>query len=1566
MSISKHLFQKAASFGAALLVTLSSVQAPVFAEAQSDSFFEKEQGMEIDFTDDSFVSEDANTIDLTDDSAPQQETATSGSIAQPHSYDGGSTTLLGANIVNSRMKKLAGATIPIEAAGYGINDSNIKEVKWVSTQPADSVVISKSGETEVYAGYKDGVISLYTTASVVYLDDTQLTSPMFMNMQGLDKVDLGKMTVKDGTNLNNMFRNSDVDQITFGPGWRFTTAADLPEGNWSNSADSSVWSTAAIETTADIPDVTFTLTSQAATKDVPEGTFVAYGLTSNNMKDVHTGETFTGFCINDNNHQPHGYYDKVEASAANLVNNELLSSDDYGCAPLGKDMREALITLIYYGTKANLSTSVLQKDIWHFTDNYSDTSWKNADFWADKKFEDIPNAEGMKLYIYRSFDGFQNLLSIEGVEVIVPDIHPVIISKQDVAGKEIAGAQLSITGTKQSGEAIEAITWTSEEGKSHQVELEAGTYTLTETLEPSGYKKASSIQFTIAADGKVTSSAYKDGKIVMTDEYKTYPANISKQDVAGKEIEGATLNVKGLDTANKNVNITWTSEKDKTHVVTVMPGKYRLTETQAPDGYAKAESIDFEVGMDGKVKVAGEQVGTIIMTDEYKTSSVVISKQDIAGKEIAGAKLKITKNGEEIASWTSEKNKSHSISLGEGKYVLTETQAPTGYVKSESITFTVDTDGKVKIGGNSVDKVVMTDEYKEYDVVVSKQDIAGKEIPGAKLSITKGDKEVASWTSEKDKSHTVKLVPGDYVLTEVLEPAGYAKAESISFTVTMEGKVKVGGNNADKVVMTDAYQKHDVVISKQDIAGKEIPGAKLSITQGEKEVEAWTSEKDKSHTVKLAPGDYVLTEVLEPAGYAKAESISFTVTMDGKVKVGGNDVEQVVMKDEYKKHDVTISKQDIAGKEIPGAKLTITDSNKEEVESWTSTEKAHVTKLLPGTYTLTEVLTPEHYEQAEAITFTVDMDGKVKVGDKDAEKVIMVDGYKSHDVVISKQDIAGKEIAGARLVVTDKDKKEVDSWTSEEGKSHTIHVKPGEYTLTETLAPEFYAKAESIKFTVNVDGSVTVGGKNAEKVVMTDKYSPVDVTIRKVANEKGTEFLLAGAKLEIIKTVDKKPVVVIAWTTDTAEKVVSLEPGEYTLHEAEAPLGYDVAADIKFTVDTKGHVQMDGKTLEKNLISMTDKMSDGTKKVVISKIGMDDKGLAGANLEVQHKDTYSSKMIIDEHWTSDGKDHTVSLIPGVYVLHETAAPDGYVVVADITFTVNADGSLTINNKTESKVVMKDAPTSVTIRKVDSESGNNLAGASLKVTDKNGKEIDSWTSDSNAHVIKGKLKAGQEYILHENSAPEGYETAADVHFTVNNNSENLEVVMKDTKKPVVPVEKSSLLIRKVVKGINTNRKFQFMVALTTPDNKPFTGKLKMDVNGGGTVEAQFNNMGYALIQLGNGEYVVFHDIPVGYIYTVTEDDYSALGYTTTNNGNTTSIKSQANVVEFTNTYGTTGATSGGNGTAVVNGRTVTSTIQGRETGDASNYTLIFSILGIAVAAVAGIVVYKKRTGMKAQH
>ena len=1462
MSISKHLFQKAASFGAALLVTLSSVQAPVFAEAQSDSFFEKEQGMEIDFTDDSFVSEDANTIDLTDDSAPQQETATSGSIAQPHSYDGGSTTLLGANIVNSRMKKLAGATIPIEAAGYGINDSNIKEVKWVSTQPADSVVISKSGETEVYAGYKDGVISLYTTASVVYLDDTQLTSPMFMNMQGLDKVDLGKMTVKDGTNLNNMFRNSDVDQITFGPGWRFTTAADLPEGNWSNSADSSVWSTAAIETTADIPDVTFTLTSQAATKDVPEGTFVAYGLTSNNMKDVHTGETFTGFCINDNNHQPHGYYDKVEASAANLVNNELLSSDDYGCAPLGKDMREALIALIYYGTKANLSTSVLQKDIWHFTDNYSDTSWKNADFWADKKFEDIPNAEGMKLYIYRSFDGFQNLLSIEGVEVIVPDIHPVIISKQDVAGKEIAGAQLSITGTKQSGEAIEAITWTSEEGKSHQVELEAGTYTLTETLEPRGYKKASSIQFTIAADGKVTSSAYKDGKIVMTDEYKTYPANISKQDVAGKEIEGATLNVKGLDTANKNVNITWTSEKDKTHVVTVMPGKYRLTETQAPDGYAKAESIDFEVGMDGKVKVAGEQVGTIIMTDEYKTSSVVISKQDIAGKEIAGAKLKITKNGEEIASWTSEKNKSHSISLGEGKYVLTETQAPTGYVKSESITFTVDTDGKVKIGGNSVDKVVMTDEYKEYDVVVS----------------------------------------------------------------------------------------------KQDIAGKEIPGAKLSITQGEKEVEAWTSEKDKSHTVKLAPGDYVLTEVLEPAGYAKAESISFTVTMDGKVKVGGNDVEKVVMKDEYKKHDVTISKQDIAGKEIPGAKLTITDSNKEEVESWTSTEKAHVTKLLPGTYTLTEVLTPEHYEQAEAITFTVDMDGKVKVGDKDAEKVIMVDGYKSHDVVISKQDIAGKEIAGARLVVTDKDKKEVDSWTSEEGKSHTIHVKPGEYTLTETLAPEFYAKAESIKFTVNVDGSVTVGGKNAEKVVMTDKYSPVDVTIRKVANEKGTEFLLAGAKLEIIKTVDKKPVVVIAWTTDTAEKVVSLEPGEYTLHEAEAPLGYDVAADIKFTVDTKGHVQMDGKTLEKNLISMTDKMSDGTKKVVISKIGMDDKGLAGANLEVQHKDTYSSKMIIDEHWTSDGKDHTVSLIPGVYVLHETAAPDGYVVVADITFTVNADGSLTINNKTESKVVMKDAPISVTIRKVDSESGNNLAGASLKVTDKNGNEIDSWTSDSNAHVIKGKLKAGQEYILHENSAPEGYETAADVHFTVNNNSENLEVVMKDTKKPVVPVEKSSLLIRKVVKGINTNRKFQFMVALTTPDNKPFTGKLKMDVNGGGTVEAQFNNMGYALIQLGNGEYVVFHDIPVGYIYTVTEDDYSALGYTTTNNGNTTSIKSQANVVEFTNTYGTTGnagTSSGGNG------RTVTSTIQGRETGDASNYTLIFSILGIAAAAIAGIVVYKKK-------
>lgn len=129
-------------------------------------------------------------------------------------------------------------------------------------------------------------------------------------------------------------------------------------------------------------------------------------------------------------------------------------------------------------------------------------------------------------------------------------------------------------------------------------------------------------------------------------------------------------------------------------------------------------------------------------------------------------------------------------------------------------------------------------------------------------------------------------------------------------------------------------------------------------------VDEWTSGKEAHVIRELTVGkEYTLVETKPADGYVTAESVKFTIKDTG-------DVQKVEMKDDVTK--VKISKQDIAGKELPGAKLTILDQDGKVVESWTSTEKAHYIEMLPiGKYTLREETAPDGYLVAKDVEFEV-------------------------------------------------------------------------------------------------------------------------------------------------------------------------------------------------------------------------------------------------------------------------------------------------------------------------------------------------------------------------------------------------------------------------------------------------------------------------------------------------------------------------------------------------------------------------------------------------------------------
>lgn len=1301
-------FKRLASLSFAAIMAASLLQSPVYASSEVDFFGEGQKNGETET--EVSVMEIPSSEDISEGNENTVSSESKGKKLitgdEPSVYSTDAATFLSGTAFAVKIKELSGDS----NAGPMSRNTSITAIRReaVSEKPSSvkDVVSTSTSEAPIYAWYDNGILYFASDADKLYLNKT--SNFMFCGLEGLTDIDvlseidssnaesmiemfagcnslqsinLSSFVTAAVKNMDKMFSGDEaLSEITLGDGWEFTSATSLPKENWVSSIDGSVWTYAALETEYSSKDAaTFSVTSDAATVTPKEELFEGDGLNENNMYPVGQRDRldarFTGYCINDQNQEPYGYYRRVEITPEETIGKEWFQSSDFGSEPIGDTMREALITMAIEGEKAlaenKKSFMDIQKDVWHFTSHYSDNDWDGS-FWENKNFHKIDQHQITKLFLYKSLEGRQNVVSAEGIEIVQPV--KIKIVKVDDMGNAVSGAILTLTGnflTDTEGEETAAITpimLKSEELENGQVELYPGNYRLSETKTPVGYGKADDILFTVEADGTVTCDNLVNGAITMIDEKKTEPP-----------VE----------------------------------------------------------------------------------SDVSISKQDIAGKEIAGARL------------------------------------------------------TVKDSSNKV---------------------------------------IASWVSVEGKTHVIRNLPeGDYTLTESVAPSGYEKAESIDFSVNEKGSVTVNGKKADVVVMID----------------------------------------------------------------------------------------------DYKRGSITISKQDIAGKEIEGAVLTVTDAKGKVVDSWTSSETSHVIRDVPaGNYTLSEKQAPDGYVKAENIDFSLDNEGIVWIDGTKTDKIIMTDDYAGCSVTISKQDIAGKELAGAKLKVTDEDGKTVDEWISTNRTHEIKDVKPGDYTLVEITAPEGYETAESIAFTVNIDGTVTVDKKDIDCIVMVDRYEKNTVSIRKVEVTKSVESMLPGAKLSVL---DKEEKAVVSWTSGETAKLLTLEPGSYTLVEVEAPEGYEISDPIAFTVNEDGSVTLgkEKKPLDKPIITMIDEVSSSTKKVKILKVGMDNKALSGAELKVTHKD--NGRESIDSQWTSSEREKELELIPGKYTLHETSAPDGYVTADDIEFTVKADGTVTVDGATVKTITMKDKPTSVDFKKKDSETDDWVSGAKLQVLDKKGSVIEEWTTDKNVHTVSGKLKAGGEYILHEDSAPDGYDKADDIKFTVNKDSSVLTVTMKDTPKEPVIVEYGTLQIFKTVNGdgADLNKKFGFIISIMNSDNSPFTGKLPYTMSTGDAGSLAFNSNGRAGFELSNGQYILFDKVPAGTYYTVSELDYSAEGYTASVRDGAAETKKGENIISYVNTHVTavssTGITSTGQ-------RTVSGTITSRDTGDSSNILLWCIIFGGAIVLI----------------
>ena len=749
-------------------------------------------------------------------------------------------------------------------------------------------------------------------------------------------------------------------------------------------------------------------------------------------------------------------------------------------------------------------------------------------------------------------DGFKDDFTyqtenLEGAEFAIyaaEDIYTADFQKDDNGNRILEYA---------AGTLVKTVT-TDKDGKAVLKNLPLGSYKIVETSAPTG--------FVLNSEAQTVTFSYKDQETPVIEQIASFEnerqkveVSVVKQDadaenaVAGAEFgiyakndmeAHGTVIVKADTLLGKAVS----GENGKAVFTQDLPfGEYYIKELAAPNGYVSSDEV-----LEVKAEYQGQDVKVVQLSSVFKNqpTKVVVSKSDLTtGVELSGATLTVLdKDGNVVDTWKSVKGEQHLIerlTVGE-TYTLREEMAPYGYLKAEEITFMVEDTGEIQ-------KVEMKDDVPTGTIIINKQ--------GEFLDKVTALDSVGGWIS-----HLFQYVTGSlkdvtfevFALEDVKSADGesedYYKKDELVATITTDdtGIAKVSGlplgkyyvkekatvngfvldNEAREIDLTyrdqdtaevtysadwqNNRQKAEVEVVKKEkdsdcvlegavfalCAKNDITGADGNvILEADTVIEELATDKEGklTFTADLPIGfEYYIKETSPAPGFATTdETQEFTFEYEGAEK----EKVSYVFTFEDEPTVIEITKTSLTdGKELEGAKLQVTDESGKVVDSWTSGKEAHIIKeLVVGQkYTLTETKPADGFVTAESITFTVE-------DTAEAQKIEMKDDVTK--VEISKTDISGKELPGAKLTILDKDGKTVESWTSEE-KPHYIEMLPiGEYTLREESAPEGYLVAEDVKFTVEDTGEI-------QKVVMKDEVKPEETPTPETPSTQVTDTPKTG------------------------------------------------------------------------------------------------------------------------------------------------------------------------------------------------------------------------------------------------------------------------------------------------------------------------------------------------------------------------------------------------------------------------------------------------------------------------
>lgn len=364
--------------------------------------------------------------------------------------------------------------------------------------------------------------------------------------------------------------------------------------------------------------------------------------------------------------------------------------------------------------------------------------------------------------------------------------------------------------------------------------------------------------------------------------------------------------------------------------------------------------------------------------------------------------------------------------------------------------------------------------------------------------------------------------------------------------------------------------------------------------------------------------------------------------------------------------------------------------------------------------------------------------------------------------------------------------------TDENGYAETDLLYLGKYEVREITAPDGYALNAESQFVELTYAGQEIAVRDTVNTSFVNDYQGVEISLSKVM-EKDELFNIGNSDeytrvrfglfaAEDITATDGSVI-----PADGLISEISLAENMSAKFDTALPFGKYYVQEIA----TDEHYVLNGKKYLVNFEYMGQEVTTVTVdcfefknalkrgKISGKKVDENEKSLENALFGLFAVDT--AEFTADNAYmtaVSDENGHfEFDKIPyGEYIVREIEAPTGYI-LSDESYpvTISEDGEVI-----EIKAVNKS--TKVRISKQDITTGEELPGATLQIIDEDGNVATEWVSTDEAHFIEGKLIAGKEYTLRETIAPDGYEIASEIKFTVNTDGSVTEVVMYDEHTP----------------------------------------------------------------------------------------------------------------------------------------------------------------------------------------